>query len=176
MLNQAECERVYKDHCISGGKAERPGLDEALRDLQEGDVMIVYKLDRLGRSILHLADVLTRMDNDGIHFCSLTEGINTMTPGARFVFHVFAAVAEFTRDLIRKNTASGLRAARERGVQIGRPYLMDKDMIIEAYHYMCKECRTLEQTAQRFNVSKSTLIRGFKRLDLKQKLSKRPNQ
>lgn len=165
-LARAGCERVYRDHGVSGGKSERPGLDAAMRDLRKGDVMIVYKLDRLGRSVLHLADLLTRMDNDDIHFCSLTEGINTTTPGGRLVFHVFAAVAEFTRDLIRENTIHGLNAARERGVRIGRPFLMDDDMIIEAHRYMRQENRTLDQTAQRFKVSKSTLTRGFDRLSV----------
>ena len=163
-LARAGCRHVYKDHGVSGGKAERPGLDAALHALREGDVLIVYKLDRLGRSVLHLADLLARMDKDGIHFCSLTEGINTTTPGGRLVFHVFAAVAEFTRDLIRENTVCGLNAARARGVRIGRPYLMDDNMIIEARRYMRRENRTLEQTAQRFNVSKSTLSRSFGRI------------
>lgn len=167
-LVRAGCERVHKDHGVSGGKAERPGLDAALRALRHGDVLIVYKLDRLGRSVLHLADLLARMDKDGIHFCSLTEGINTTTPGGRLVFHVFAAVAEFTRDLIRENTVYGLNAARARGVRIGRPYLMGDDMIIEARRYMRQENRTLEQTARHFKVSKSTLLRGLKRVKLRQ--------
>ena len=163
-LARAGCERVYKDHGVSGGKADRPGLDAALQALCKGDVLIVYRLDRLGRSVLHLADLLARMDRDGIHFCSLTEGINTTTPGGRLVFHVFAAVAEFTRDLIRENTVCGLNAARARGVRIGRPFLMDDNMLIEAHRYMRRKKRTLEQTARRFKVSKSTLTRGFGRI------------
>lgn len=163
-LSRAGCDQIFHDHGVSGAKAERPGLDAALSRLAEGDVLIVYKLDRLGRSVLHLADLLTRMDNDGVHFCSLTEGINTTTPGGRLVFHVFAAVAEFSRDLIRENTLHGINAARMRGVHVGRPFLMDDDMVVEAHRYMCQEGRTLEQTARRFKVSKSTLLRGYERL------------
>lgn len=165
-LTRAGCTQIYRDHGVSGGRVERPGLDAALRDLIQGDVMVVYKLDRLGRSVLHLADLLTRMDNDGIHFCSLTEGINTTTPGGRLIFHVFAAVAEFTRDLIRENTICGLNAARMRGVRLGRPALMDDEMVLEAHRYMHQENRTVEQTAARFRISKSTLLRGFDRVGI----------
>ena len=163
-LSRAGCDRVFHDHGVSGAKAARPGLDAAMKQLVEGDVLIVYKLDRLGRSVLHLADLLTRMDAQGIHFCSLSEGINTTTPGGRLVFHVFAAVAEFVRDMIRENTINGLAAARARGSRIGRPRLMDDATIVDAHRYMHQENRTLDQTAARYGISKSTLIRSFERL------------
>lgn len=163
-LARAGCDHVYHDHGVSGAKAARPGLEAALNSLSEGDVLIVYKLDRLGRSVLHLADLLTRMDKDGIHFCSLSEGINTTTPGGRLVYHLFAAMAEFVRDLIRENTVNGLAAARERGAQIGRPRLMDEATIIDAHRYMRQEGSTLGETAERYGVSKSTLIRSLDRI------------
>ena len=165
-LQRVGCKRIYHDHGVSGAKAVRPGLDEMLRDLTEGDTLVVYKLDRLGRSVQHLSDLLVRLDNDGIQFCALSEGVNTNTSGGKLVFHVFAAVAEFNRDLIRENTANGLRAARERGARFGRPRRMSDHDIIEAHRYMHQEGKTYSQTACRFGVSESTLQRGFKRLSL----------
>ena len=165
-LTRAGCHAIYEDHGWSGGVADRPGLEDALMTLCDGDVLVVYKLDRLGRSVLHLADLLTRLDNQGIHFCSLTEGINTTTPGGKLVYHVFAAVAEFTRDMIRENTLYGLQAAKERGVTLGRPRLMDDLIIIEAHRYMRQEARSLNETAERYEVSPRTLLRGFERLGL----------
>lgn len=165
-LKSAGCRRIYHDHGVSGGKAERPGLDEAVRSLVEGDTLVVYKLDRLGRSVLHLSDLLVRLDNEGIQFCSLTEGIDTTTPGGKLVFHVFAAVSEFGRDLIRENTCAGLRAARERGAVIGRPKSLTNETIIEAHRFLNQEGKTYEQTAAQFGVSESTLVRSFKRIGL----------
>lgn len=165
-LMRAGCHAIHHDHGVSGAKANRPGLDEALCSLIPGDVLVVYKLDRLGRSVLHLADLLTRLDGEGVHFCSLTEGINTTTPGGKLVFHVFAAVAEFHRDLIRENTINGQRAARERGVKFGRPRLMDDMTIIDAHRYMRQENKSPEATAARFGVSRSTLVRAIGRLGL----------
>ena len=164
-LARAGCDHVFHDHGVSGAKTARPGLDAAMKQLVEGDVLIVYKLDRLGRSVLHLADLLTRMDSQGIHFCSLSEGINTTTPGGRLVYHVFAAVAEFVREMIRENTINGLAAARARGSRIGRPLLMDDARVLDAHRFMHQEERTLDQVAARFGVSKSTLQRAFARLD-----------
>lgn len=166
-LSRAGCDEVFRDHGVSGAKASRPGLDAALRGLVEGDVLVVYKLDRLGRSVLHLADLLTRLDNQGVHFCSLTEGINTTTPGGKLVFHVFAAVAEFHRDLIRENTINGQAAARRRGKHIGRPRLMRDVVIVEAHRWMQQEGRTVDETAAQFNVSRSTLMRAFDRMELR---------
>lgn len=160
-LERAHCDRIFHDHGVSGAKARRPGLDAALDALVGGDVLVVYRLDRLGRSVQHLADLLEKIDAQGVHFCSLSEGINTATPGGRLVFHVFAAVAQFTRDLIRENTEAGLAAARERGVKLGRPRKLDDAAIRDARRYMRGGRRTLAQTARRFRVSKSTLVRGL---------------
>ena len=165
-LKRAGCDKVYYDHGVSSGKAERPGLDEMLRTLVDGDTLVVYKLDRLGRSVLHLSDLLVRLDTDGVQFCSLTEGIDTTTPGGKLVYHVFAAVSEFSRNLIRENTCAGLKAARERGAQIGRPRRLSDDDLIEAHRFMHQEGKTYQQVAERFSVSESTLQRGFKRIGL----------
>ena len=111
-LKAAQCDEIFKDHGISGGKASRPGLDQALKTLRRGDALVVFKLDRLSRSVQHLSDLLVRLGNEGIHFCSLAEGINTTTPGGKLVYHLFAAFAEFQRDVISENTALGSEALR----------------------------------------------------------------
>lgn len=165
-LARAECDLVFKDHGVSGAKASRPGLDAALDALRAGDVLVVFKLDRLGRSVLHLADLVTRLDNADVHFCSLSEGINTTTSGGKLVFHVFAAVAEFHRDLIRENTVSGLQAARARGSKLGRPRIMDDLLAVEAHRLIRQDGMTLDQAADHFRVSRSTLQRGIRRAGL----------
>ena len=163
-LSRTGCTQVFYDHGVSGANAARPGLDQALDQLAAGDMLVVYKLDRLGRSVLHLADLLTRLDRDGVHFCSLTEGINTATPGGKLVFHIFAAIAEFHRDLIRENTRNGLAAARKRGARLGRPPKLSVEDVVEAHRLMHQEGWTLSRLLARFEISESTLQRGFRRL------------
>ncbi len=165
-LSQINCDHIYSDHGVSGATNTRPGLDEALASLKSGDVFIVFKLDRLGRSVLFLADLLTRFHNEGIHFYSMSEGINTTTPGGKLIFHVFAAVAEFQRDLIRENTIHGIEAARARGKQIGRPYALNEYEIVGAHQKIMQEGLTIGEMAQRCKVSHATLTRAFKRLGL----------
>ena len=163
-LTRARCSKVFFDHGVSGAKAARPGLDQGLAYVHPGDTFVVYKLDRLGRSVLHLADLLTRLDRDGVHFCSLTEAINTATPSGKLVFHIFAATAEFHRDLIRENTRNGLLAARKRGAQIGRPAKLSLDQLLEADRLMQQEGWDMGRVMRRFKVSESTILRGLKRL------------
>ncbi len=166
-LNGVRCSHIFTDHGVSGTKAERPGLDGALSTLRPGDVLVVFKLDRLGRSVLHLADLLTRFQREGIHFCSLAEGVNTTTPGGKLVYHVFAAVAEFQRDMIRENTVHGLAAARERGKQIGRPFALSPGDILEGHRLVVQHGTPIYEVAGRMKVSHATLTRGFKRLGLR---------
>lgn len=163
-LAGAGCQKVFYDHGVSGAKAARPGLDALLEYLCEGDMLVVYKLDRLGRSSFHLADLLTRLGNMDVQFCSLTEGINTANFGGRFVYHLFAAVAEFHRDLIRENTLNGLRAARERGSKIGRPRKMSESDVLEAHRRIYQEGASLAEVAGLYRVSESTLHRRFRAL------------
>lgn len=111
---------LVEDH-VSGTKASRPGLDRLLEQLAEGDVLTVWKLDRLGRSVSHLVDVVDDLGSRGVQLRSLTEGLDTTTAGGRLMFHVMAALAEFERDLIRERTAAGLEAARAKGATLGRP-------------------------------------------------------
>src|SRR3712207_2162831 len=119
-LMRAGCERIFSD-TMSGAKAERPGLVQALRFMRSGDVLVVWKLDRLGRSLKNLIDVVTELETLGIGFRSITESIDTTTSGGKLIFHIFGALAEFERELIRERTSAGLAAARARGRKGGRP-------------------------------------------------------
>ena len=117
-LATAKCERVFTD-TISGAKNERPGLTEALDFLRLGDVLVVWRLDRLGRSLKMLIETLTLISERGIGFRSLTEQIDTTTPGGKLIFHIFGSLAEFERDLLRERIRSGVASAQERGVKFG---------------------------------------------------------
>jgi DNA invertase Pin-like site-specific DNA recombinase len=118
-LQQARCEKIFED-TRSDAKAERPGLQHALPYLREGDTPVVWKLDRLGRSLRDLITIVADLETRGIGFKSLQESIDTTTPGERLIFHVFAALAEFERDIIREHTHAGLTAARARGRKGGK--------------------------------------------------------
>ena len=165
-LKDAGCSRIFTDHGVSGGVASRPGLDKALSALACGDVLVVFKLDRLGRSVLHLADLITRLHKTGIRFRSISEGIDTTTPGGMLNYHVFAAVAEFQRDIIRENTICGLRAARDRGQKLGRPPSLCEYTILEAHRRIHQEGESVMTVARVLEVSDATIRRSFKRLQL----------
>src|SRR5713226_3864979 len=119
-LKNIGCSKIFSD-TISGATTERPGLTEALAYVREGDTLVVWKLDRLGRSLKHLIDTITHLNNRKIGFKSLTENIDTTTSGGKLIFHIFGALAEFERDIIRERTLAGLQAARARGRKGGRP-------------------------------------------------------
>jgi DNA invertase Pin-like site-specific DNA recombinase len=127
-LKQAGCEEIYTDK-ISGTKATRPGLTEALSHLRAGDTFVVWRLDRLGRSLRHLIDTMTDLQERGIGFKSITESIDTTTSSGKLVFHIFAALAEFERELIRERTNAGLSVARSRGRSGGRPKALTQKQI-----------------------------------------------
>ncbi len=119
-LKKAGCSKIFTD-TASGAKTERKGLDEALSYVREGDTLVVWRLDRLGRSLTHLIETVSQLDNRKIGFKSLTEQIDTTTSGGKLIFHIFGALAEFERNLIRERTNAGLQAARARGRVGGRP-------------------------------------------------------
>jgi DNA invertase Pin-like site-specific DNA recombinase len=119
-LEAAGCDRVFVDKA-SGKLERRPALDRMLAQLRPGDTVVIWRLDRLGRSLRHLIDVFDDLEHRGVGVRSLTESIDTTTPGGKLVFHVFGALAEFERDLIRERTMAGLAAARARGRRGGRP-------------------------------------------------------
>lgn len=165
-LNAVGCNEIFTDHGVSGATAKREGLEAALSTVKAGDVFIVFKLCRLGRSVLHLSDILTRFGRDDVHFCSLTEGIDTTTSGGRMIYHLFSALAEFNRDLIRENTIAGLEAAVARGVKLGPNFKLDEYDILEAHRAIYQDNFSVAEMAKRFGVSCVTIRRGFERLEL----------
>src|SRR5262245_40582214 len=118
-LHKVGCSRIFTD-MASGAQVDRPGLEEALAFMREGDTLVVWRLDRLGRSLKHLLETVARLEEHKVGFKSLTENIDTTTSGGRLIFHVFGALAEFERELIRERTRAGLAAARARGRLGGR--------------------------------------------------------
>lgn len=119
-LKAAGCTQICED-TASGAKASRPGLEKALGMLREGDTLVVWKLDRLGRSLKHLIESVQALDSRGVGFRSLQDNVDTTTPGGKLLFHILGSLAEFERDLIRERTNAGLVAARARGRKGGRP-------------------------------------------------------
>lgn len=162
-LEAAGCDRIFEDHAVSGKHARRPGLDAMLRELNAGDTLIVFKLDRLGRSVLHLADLLAQLEENGIHFCSMSEGINTTTPGGKLIFYVFAAVAQFQREIIVENTMAGLEAARLRGAQLGRPRTVSSEVLALAQRMIALEGQSVAAVARDLKLNRITLARALKR-------------
>ena len=130
-LTKAGCKRIFNDK-ISGSRAERPGLTKALEMLREGDTLIVWKLDRLGRSVKNLVDLVGELHQQGIQFKSLTDAIDTGTPSGRFFFHVMASLAEMERELTVERTRAGLEVARQLGRKGGRRRQMTESKIESA--------------------------------------------
>jgi len=120
-LKQAGCEQIFMDEGVSGAKADRAGLKKALVSLQPGDTLVVWRLDRLGRSLINLVSLMSELGNRGIEFYSLMENIDTSSAGGRLVFHLMAALAEFERSLISERTKAGMEAAKLKGIHVGRP-------------------------------------------------------
>ena len=127
-LRKERCEKIYSDN-ITGSKKERPGLDQALETLREGDTFIVWRLDRLSRSLRDLISLVCDLRDRGIIFKSIKESIETSTPTGQLTFHIFGAIAEFERVLIRERTMEGLRSARARGRMGGAKFKLDKAQI-----------------------------------------------
>jgi len=160
-LAAANCERVFTD-TISGSKSERPGLTETLDFLRPGDVLVVWRLDRLGRNLKMLIETLTALAERGIGFRSLTEQIDTTTPGGKLIFHVFGALAEFERDLIRERTQAGLAAARARGRKGGRPKkLGTPGEVAMARSLHNDHTNSIEDICKTLGISRATLYRSL---------------
>lgn len=160
-LVKAGCDRIFTD-VASGARAHRPELDHMLDLLREGDTVVVWKLDRLGRSMQNLVDLMTTFDERGVQFRSLTESIDTSTPGGTLVFNIFGSLAQFERDLIRERTRAGLEAARARGRKGGRPAKLDEKQIREVRRLYGSRTVTVDQIAAMMNVGRSTIYRCVK--------------
>lgn len=161
-LRAARVARLFEDRGVSGAKAERPGLGDALAFLREGDTLVVWRLDRLGRSITHLLDTVGKLEAAGIGFRSLTENIDTTTPSGRLVFHLFGALGQFERDLIRERTSAGLKAAAARGRKGGRPPSVTPDKV-ERAKAMVAQGLTVREAASRLKLGKSALYEALRK-------------
>jgi DNA invertase Pin-like site-specific DNA recombinase len=165
-LKAAGCEarRIYTDQ-VSGARTDRPGLARALDTLREGDTLIVWRLDRLGRSLPHLIQIVGDLKARHIGFRSLTESIDTTTPAGELVFHIFGALAQFERNLIRERTNAGLAAARARGRVGGGKHLLNPKQIENLHSvYQARNNQgqlryTIADLCKIFNVSRATLYR-----------------
>ena len=155
-LQRAECTLVYEE-TFSGKNAERPELQQCLKALRPGDTLSVWRLDRLGRSLPDLVRIMTELEQRGVAFESLTEKIDTGSATGKLVFHLFAALSEFERNLIRERTQAGLVAARARGRKGGRPPKLDDKQIYEIQRLMKDPQIPVRQIAERYNVSRATI-------------------
>jgi DNA invertase Pin-like site-specific DNA recombinase len=157
-LKQAGCEKIYTDQ-LSGASRERPGLTQALETLRQGDTLVVWKLDRLGRSLPHLVELISELKERGVGFKSLQENLDTTSGTGKLIFHLFASLAEFERDLIRERTLAGLAAARARGRKGGRPRVLEpKQVALVRAMYQDKN-NSVKDICATLKVGKSTFYR-----------------
>ncbi len=157
-LKSANCDHIYEDHGISGIRADRPGLIEALDSLQEGDTFVVWRLDRLARSMRDLTDTVTMLHQKGIHFRSLCEYFDIGTSLGELTLHILSAIAQFERSIIVERTIAGMETARAKGNFPGRPPAIDCAMFEEAL-FLIRRGLKVEQAADQLGVGRSTLYR-----------------
>jgi DNA invertase Pin-like site-specific DNA recombinase len=160
-LKGSGCEKVFND-IASGSKADRKGLKGALQFARKGDTLVVWKLDRLGRSIRDLIDTVALLHQNEIGFKSLQENIDTTTSGGKLVFHFFGALAEFERDIIRERTRAGLTAARARGRKGGRPKIMDEKKIALAKTLHNDKTQNISDICKILGIKRATLYKYLK--------------
>lgn len=152
------CESIYQEHA-SGKSSARPELESCLKALRAGDSLVVWRLDRLGRNLADLIRIVNDLEGRGVGFVSLTEQINTTTPSGKLVFHLFACLAEFERNLIKERTQAGLKSARARGRIGGRPAKLTGKNLAMAKALMGDRTNDVGDIASRFGVHRSTLYR-----------------
>jgi DNA invertase Pin-like site-specific DNA recombinase len=157
-LKQAGCKRIFTD-VASGAKSDRPGLTEALGYLREGDTLVVWKLDRLGRSLNHLIQTVAQLGEQEIGFKSIQENLDTTTSGGRLIFHIFGAIAEFEREIIRERTQAGLSAARARGKKGGRRKVVTPQKLAMAKALAADPNRTIAEICEVLKISPATYYR-----------------
>lgn len=159
-LEAAGCERIYKE-AKSGSTKERPELSRCLDTIRSGDTLVVWRLDRLGRSLKDLVEIISKLEAMEIGFRSLTEVIDTTTAGGKLIFHIFGALAEFERSLIQERTKAGLKAARARGRKGGRPKAMSDADVKKAHTMLLDPKMTKTEVARHFNVTRVTLNKAL---------------
>lgn len=165
-LKKAGCEKIFSD-VASGAKVERIELQKAFEQIRKDDILVVWKLDRLGRSLKHLIQAVSELNERGIGFKSLKESIDTTTNGGRLIFHIFGALAEFERGIIQERTRAGLKAARARGRLGGRPRKMNKEKIETAQALYDARTMTISNICKQLGISKGTFYRYLQTPDCK---------
>ncbi len=158
-LRTKGCDVIYEDKGYSGALGSRPGLDEAIKALNEGDVLVVWRLDRLGRSLSHLTKLLEELAKMGVGFSSLTENMDTSSAGGRLIFHIMAALAEFERALISERTRAGMACAKASGKKIGRRPSLSTEQCEEAAQLIKGESWSIPSVSERYGIHPKTLIR-----------------
>lgn len=161
-LRKAGCEEIFEEK-LSGKSKDRPKLEQCLRMLRKGDVLTVWRLDRLGRSLKDLVEIISALEKKNIGFQSIVENIDTNSAGGKLVFHIFGALAEFEHTLIRDRTMAGLAAARARGRKGGRKAKMTKASVKKAAAMLLDPNITKTEVAEHFQVSRVTLNKSLKR-------------
>ena len=157
-LQKAGCIRIFEEYA-SGAKTDRVQLEAAKDYMREGDILVVWKLDRLGRSTQHLLQTVTHLQERGIGFKSLQENIDTTTSSGKLIFHIFASLAEFERDIIRERTQAGLSAARARGRVGGRPAKLGADQIALLKKLHADKSTSIQSLLDMFKIKKATLYK-----------------
>jgi len=160
-LEKAGCEKIFTD-TVSGTKAERKGLEEAFSHLRAGDTLVVWRLDRLGRSLRHLIDTITALAERGVGFKSLQENIDTTTSGGKLVFHIFGALAEFEREIIKERTQAGLTSARSRGKVGGRPKALTQKEVQMLRNMAADKSLTVSDICKTLGIGRTTFYRYVK--------------
>ena len=163
-LMKAGCDVIFEDHGVSGTRLNRPGYQQAISALNAGDTLVVWRLDRLARSLLDLVDMITSLHARGIAFQSLCEHIDISSAYGEFVLHVLGAVAHFERALIVERTRAGMEAAKARGVKIGRKPAIDGETLREA-RFLIESGMSVENSAAQIGVGRSTLYRYLSDLE-----------
>jgi len=156
-LRDAGCDKIFEEKA-SGSRADRPVLTQALEFVRTGDILVTYRLDRIARSLPHLITIMDDLNQRGVGFHSITESLDTNSPGGRLIFHVFGAVSQFELDLIRERTRTGLEAARKRGRIGGRPRRMTEDKI-RAAKKLLADGTPIKEVASTLDISVPTLFR-----------------
>lgn len=158
-LEKAGCEKIFTDHGVSGAKTERPGLDKALDQIRKGDTLVIWKLDRLGRSLSHLLSIIEGLKKKGAHFASIQDAFDTSTASGKMVFSVIGAMAEYERNLTRERTMAGLASAWARGRKGGRPKQLDEGQVKVAIALAEAGELSIKEICEQVGCSRSTYYR-----------------
>ena len=167
-LKQAGCTKIFEDQ-TTGAKTDRPGLKEALSYVRAGDILVVWRLDRLSRSLRDLIEMITLLESKGIGLKSLQELIDTASTSGKLIFHIFGALSEFERNLIRERTHAGLKAARARGRKGGRPKALNADKQDLAIKLYDEKQHTVDKICEIMGISKPTLYKYIEAVKVNEK-------